>query len=187
MGRTVILTPAEAEGKTILTTYPDYASYGDYGWLMERIRAFKDKSKIIAAFKSVWGRNPTDSEILQIATAYEKNKSLWGARLKDRKFVSWLQSAINAVLGKPVVKVDGIFGYQTVAGIMRAQAVKGLKANGILDQATFALLKSAKEAQAIETGTPDLYASQKSSHLWLMVAGGVAVAALLAYILLKRE
>lgn len=187
MGRTLILTPSQAEGKEILTTYPDYAAYGDYGWLMERIRAWKDKAKIIAAFKSVWGRNPTDSEILQVATAYEKNKSLWGDRLRDRKFVSWLQSAINAVLGKPVVKVDGIFGYQTISGIMKAQAIKGLKVNGILDQATFALLKSAKETQAIETGAPDLYASNKSTHLWLMVVGGVAVAALVAYILLKKE
>ena len=187
MSRTLILTPAEAEGRDVVTPYPDYASYGDYGWLIERIRAWKDKAKIIAAFKSVWGRNPTDSEILQVATAYEKNKAIWGDRLKDRKFVSWVQSAINAVLGKPVVKVDGIFGYQTIAGIMKAQAVKGLKVNGVLDQATFALLKSAKEAQAIETGRPDLYASKKSTNLWLMVAGGVGVAVLLAYILLKKE
>jgi len=186
MARTIIVTPSEAQGD-VISTYPDYASYGEYGWLMERIRAFKDKSKIIAAFKSVWGRKPTDTEILTVATAYEKNKDIWGDRLKDRKFVAWVQSAINAVLGKPVVKVDGIFGYQTISGIMKAQAVRGLKVNGILDQATFALLRSAKEDVAITTGKPDLFASHKSSHLWLMVAGGVAVAALLAYILLKRE
>lgn len=164
-----------------------YEGYADYGLIMEWIRAIKDRSKIEKAFESVFGRKPTDSEVKQVATAYEWNEDHWGDRLKDRAFVKWLQEAINAVLGKDVVAVDGIFGYQTVSGIMRAQKERGLKVNGYLDQATFEVLKEAKENKALQLGKEDLMTGDRSKKFWLYILGAIAIGAVAAYFLFRNK
>ncbi len=97
---------------------------------------YKQKNRIIRAFESVWGRRPTEQEITKLIEAYIRNKKEYGEVLKNPKFVKELQQSINRVLPRPV-KEDGVFYWQTVAGIMKFQQLRGIRPTGFLNEATW--------------------------------------------------
>jgi hypothetical protein len=164
--------------------YPPYP-YSGYDGILDWIRKFKDKDRIVSAFKSVWGRPPTDTEISLMVKAIDENKRIWGARLKDRVFVSYIQEALQKA-GIPVKK-DGIFYYQTIAGIMKLQQIKGMRVTGILDQATFSILKGIMDVEAFRSAKPNLLSSGVSTDYTLLVGAGILGAVIIAYFLTRRR
>jgi len=97
---------------------------------------YKQKDKIIRAFESVWGRKPTEKELTTLIEAYVRNKKEYGEVLKNPNFVKEIQTTINKVIPRPV-REDGIFYWQTVAGIMKFQQLRGIKPTGYLNEATW--------------------------------------------------
>jgi len=166
--------------------YEGIGSVG-YGFFLEAVKTLKDSAAIERAFKSVFGRAPTLSEKYHIASAYEENKKIWGVRLRNPKFVKWIQQAINKSLGEKKVAVDGIFGYQTVAGIMAAQRALGLKPTGVLDQVTFEKFKDVMGASAISTGQGAFFEQKRTQNFWLWLVIGGAVLAGAIYFVMKKE
>jgi hypothetical protein len=159
----------------------------EYGFFMEAIRAIKHSAEISRAYEKFFGRKPSLSEKYHVASAYEKNRSLFGIRLKNKKFVKWIQEAINQVVPNKIT-VDGIFGYETVVGIMAAQRALGLRPTGVLDQVTFAKFRDIMQGKAIETGVPSFFTHETTSSLWLwFVAGGIALAVLVYFIMRRGQ
>ena len=99
------------------------------------LKSKERKPLITKAFKSVYGRKPSDEEVYAIELAYVRNRQLFGDNLKNRSFVLELQKSLNAVIPNKIVE-DGIFYYQTVCGIKKFQEMSGISSTGILNKAT---------------------------------------------------
>ncbi len=65
--------------------------------------------------------------------------------------VRFIQSYLNGVRGRNVLKVDGIFGSGTKQAVMEFQAAQGLKIDGIVGSATWSRLVAAYNAAASST------------------------------------
>jgi hypothetical protein len=143
---------------------------------------WRDSKKIERAFVSVFGRRPTDKEVANIIEAYIRNKSEYGDVLKRRGFVLELQKSLNRVLPNKIAE-DGIFYWQTVAGIMKFQELRGLKPTGILNKATW------REIITLDVGSDAIrrfYETRfkKISVKKLLIAGMIAI--LLIGFLMRR-
>ena len=182
----MLMVEAKKEERPV-ESYEGVGNVG-YGFFLEALKTIKDSALIERAFQQVFGRKPTLSEKYHIASAYEENKKIWGIRLRNPKFVKWIQQAINRSLGKNVVAVDGIFGYQTVVGIMAAQKALGLKPTGVLDQVTFEKFKDIMGAAAITTGEGAFFEKKRTQNFWLwVVVGGIVLAGAVYLVTRNKE
>lgn len=146
----------------------------------------KHKGDIERAFESVYGRKPTDKEINDIISAYLKNIKYFGKALKDKQFVLEIQKAVNKVIPRKI-KEDGIFYYQTVAGIRRFQELRGIRPSGFLDKATVLELLKVSNGNKIRQFYNLKYGDSTNKIVKYVLIGGVLIlGSLLLYRLIKR-
>ena len=147
----------------------------------------KHKDRIKRAFESVYGREPTDKEIYQIIEAYLKNIKYFGKSLSNRQFVLEIQRAVNKVIPRKIAE-DGIFYFQTVAGIRKFQELRGIRPTGFLDRATILELLKVSNGRQIRDFYELKYGGNKTKKIlkYVLIGGVVIVGSLLLYKLIKR-
>jgi len=185
--RTVSRIPVKvyyAQYDGILDAIADLFS-APYEKTVEAAMVLKNKDRIVKAFRSVYGRNPTDQEIYQVVDAYIKNVKNYGKALTDKKFVLEIQKTLNKVLPRKIAE-DGIFYYQTVAGIRKFQELRGIRPSGYLNEATILELLKLSDGNSIRQFY-DYRFGHKSKVMKYVLVGGIAIlGGILIYRLLRR-
>lgn len=182
--RNVILTPVN-QYDGLLDTITDILN-APYEKTLEVGYYLKHKNDIIRAFKSVYGRQPTDKEIYQIIDSYLKNMKYFGKALSDKQFVLEIQKAVNKIIPRKIAE-DGIFYFQTVAGIRKFQELRGIKPTGFLDRATVIELLKVSDGDKIRKFYDLKYGVNKHTILkYVLIGGIVIVGSILLYKLIKR-
>jgi hypothetical protein len=151
-----------------------------FGISPDVLHATVRRNKIISAFKSVFGRSPTENEILKVANAYLENERRFSKFLRDPLFVKELQEDINKVIPNPI-RVDGKFYFQTVSGIMKFQEMMGLKPTGVLNEATVSEMVNIRSGGRVEEMRKNVY-HHFSFKKALLLAGGMII----LYLIVRR-
>lgn len=181
-----------------LIGYPLYYkqnSYGDWNEFLTYLTApfssysqyvITHKEQIKEAFKSVYGREPSFDEIESIAAAYLWNKENFGDLLKRKDYVLELQHSINKVIPRKI-KEDGIFYFQTVAGIRRFQELRGIRPSGRLDKATMYEMVMLSDGNKLKILYDKIYGKSDKINKYILIGGTLILGTILLFGIIKAK
>ena len=181
-----------------LIEYPLYyrqSSYGDWSEVLTYLSApfspfsqyvLTHKEQIARAFKSVYGREPSFGEIEQIASAYLWNKENFGDLLKRKDYVLEIQRSINKVIPRKI-KEDGIFYFQTVAGIRRFQEIRGIRPSGRLDKATMYEMVMLSDGNKLKALYDKIYGKSDKINKYLLIGGALILGTIVLFGIIKAR